>query len=95
MFSVILLFFESKKLLPSNERYSDIEPLASNCSEVLVWHTMTYAPAAAFLRWPKHVTDAANLQPLFHNMISAGMAVNDERDGIEMDVCFGNTCLVA
>ena len=26
--------------------YSEIEPLANDCTEILVWHTMTAAPVA-------------------------------------------------
>ncbi|XP_071524737.1 galactosylgalactosylxylosylprotein 3-beta-glucuronosyltransferase S-like [Panulirus ornatus] len=47
----------------------DLEPLASGCTEVLVWHTKTYKPATPNLQHVEHAYLDTNLVELYRNVL--------------------------
>ena len=60
--------------------YSEIDPLASECTQILVWHTMTAAPVAAeYARPNPDDEDSANVHKLLEEMIRTGVASGYEK----------------
>ncbi len=73
--------------------YSDLEPLASGCTEVLVWHTQTERSQGLRRRVrPSHLADS-NLPALLEQLKAAG--VLEMLDGEAKDalpVCLKESC---
>jgi hypothetical protein len=63
--------------------YTEIEPLAKECTEILVWHTMTAAPVAAVYARPPADSDAVNLDKLLAEMVRSGVAAGYEVEETE------------
>lgn len=55
-----------------NIKYNDILPLAKNCTEIYVWHTMTFAPKVKMATVPKWKS-FSNLRRLYLNMQDSGV----------------------
>ena len=80
-------------------RYDDIEPRASDCTEIFVWHTMTFVPEAKVLAFTvsSESSDAGiNVNRLITNMQRTGLAKftqgkNDDRP-VALPVCIGAEC---
>ena len=79
-----------KVLLNLFFRYEDIEPLANNCTEVLVWHTMTAAPEPVTMK-EKASYKFSNLQKLISNLNSSGM-VKLSPEGQVLQYCLKHQC---
>lgn len=56
-------------------KMADIEPLANNCSEVLVWHTQTKKEKVAVVRLDPRImdTDQTSLGPLLRELVTLGV----------------------
>ena len=56
-------------------RYRDIVPLAKNCTEIYVWHTMTMAPSIQLSKSVSDLKDlkTSNVGPLLNNMKKTGL----------------------
>ena len=76
------LFLQSLKL-----SLSEIEPLAKNCTEVLVWHTKTVKDKRAKLKAPE-TGDQTNLQSLVNFLLDTGIGELTSQAGHGMKKCF-------
>ena len=69
---------------------SEIEPKASGCSEVLVWHTKTIHTNKPTVRLhPDHAD--SSLRPLINDVVKKGI-VSESKSGKEIPVCLKETC---
>ena len=78
----------------SFHRYADIEPLANNCTEILVWHTMTAVPQPHTYSLPR-TNEISNLKGLFKTMTEQGIVSESgpgDRNVKEIELCIGHEC---
>ena len=72
-------------------RLIDLEPLANDCSEVLVWHTKTVSDKAPKVKLTKNLD--TNLKSLVTDLIYKGMNVLDKKSKNELKACLkGEKC---
>lgn len=57
-------------------KMNDIEPMANNCSEVLVWHTQTKKEKSAIVRMDTKILDSdhTSLGPLLRELEALGVS---------------------
>ena len=64
----------------------DLEPLAKDCTEVLVWHTKTVSEKTPKVRLTEHLD--TNLKNLVDNIVFKGMDTYDKKQSKgELKVC--------
>ncbi len=71
--------------------FDDLQPLANNCKEVLVWHTKTVSekvPSVKFTTRSKY-DKASNLRQLVNDLVYKGMAKYSDRSTNELKQCIG------
>ena len=84
--------YEEEDFLKSlNLRYDEIQPLANGCTEILVWHTISYSPPVRTFRTPKD-DNSINLKELLRNMVDKGVAKLNDLTGNELPTCIGLEC---
>ncbi|XP_059095800.1 galactosylgalactosylxylosylprotein 3-beta-glucuronosyltransferase S-like [Tigriopus californicus] len=74
--------------------YGGIEPLANNCTRILVWHTMTAAPQVNSFQIPNPSGYSdTNLPLLAQNMVEQGL-IKAAKGWFSHDIptCLGQTC---
>ena len=82
---------EDDKFLRSlNLEMTDIEPKASGCSEVLVWHTKTIHTNKPTVRIPLDHADSS-LRQLVNDVVGKGI-VSESKSGKEIPVCMKEKC---
>ena len=80
--------YEEDMFLQSlNLSLSEIEPLARDCTEVLVWHTKTVKDKRAKLKAPEP-GDQTNLQSLVNYVLDTGIGELTSLAGHKMKTCF-------
>ncbi len=69
----------------------DMEPLANDCTEVLVWHTKTEKSPVSHVMFTSKEAKTSSLGQLVDEAVSQGiLAVSDK--GSELPVCFRSSC---
>ena len=72
---------------------ADLEPLASNCTRVLVWHTQTVKQKAPKMKVTKDKDELTNLKGLVNDLVYKGQGVYDEKSKNELKTCLnGEKC---
>lgn len=70
-------------------KLEDIQPLASGCTEVLVWHTKAVKEKKAVLKLvADRQTEGSNLAQLLDHVAYSGMAVVSMEKGKKMKTCY-------
>ena len=64
----------------------DLEPLADDCSQVLVWHTKTVSEKTPKVKVTQHLD--TNLKPLVKDIVFKGMDIYDAKSKNELKYCF-------
>ena len=72
-------------------KLSDFEPLADDCTKVLVWHTKTVSEKTPKIKLTKN--QDSNLKPLMDDLIFKGMNILDTKSKNELKECLnGEKC---
>ena len=74
-----------------NVDLEDLEPLANDCTEILVWHTKTVSDKTPKVKITKHLD--TNLKTLVDDAVFKGMDTYDTKSKNELKYCFhGEKC---
>ena len=72
-------------------KLDELEPLANECTEILVWHTKTVSEKTPKVKITKHLD--SNLKQLVDDAVFKGISVYDAKSKNELKYCFdGNRC---